>query len=1797
MASRWEDPMRKKREEEREAASAGARQADSAGQEEGQAITSVTPDVVARARDAAEAQAPRKSAFETYEAEIIKPDVAYMPASGVLSNGKIAYDFSHLSQGGLNDAARMSAMIPDDSERKNFLSQVDSERENRTRRARGMNALNGIALLGLDGNAINANTADASTVIKGINLIADDDERARARDAFLTLTKTPGSRFYGMELGTDSLGTFLDSAALQKSDYNATVRYYGGLFYGDGQHDEEDAHRYLSEYADIITDHDSAYARSQLIYALDKAYTAVTGAAVPPPPQEPQEEEEEARQEEAQEAPQQTEEPPQEWPEPAPGAISEATSEWQAEAAPRLEDAGVTVPYMNGAYDRVSPENRVMLERYLDSPRGQEMLREREKDGAEGADDAQADQTGAQGAGVAGAAAPSAGRVGAGAIGLGMAGTGTPGVGLSSPGGLNASGYVPVEDDGDVAAALMSGRYDRVAPEDRKTFDLYLKSPTARKALGVFEADQADVDNTGAENVVRRNMGALGQTAYSVMEMIESEDFPSELYGIAVATMARLGFRADELEQQGLLGGDESLPLLERLLTTDEDAVKEVQNLYDARDALLSQQAQMREQTHRQSEQTLREARIAVRNGTASDEQRQLVVKNADVTPYELYSDGSYFDAMLEVGAYFASPDGGESAYEGSAVARGVSACGVVDDAAYRASLEAGMGALLEEDATLAHSLGLSLEAYYAASGGMSMDTLCQRAATRMSRQGASITQEDRQALEMPYGEGVGAGVIIGLSLRYGTQEFFASYGEALYMGLTQMNVVRTAGKMQLEYSQKYGTFGREVYRRDLLDLANSGTVSQEFADALKRALDETGDIFGIGIDPEAYGLIREGSSNIRKDQEPIYTYVRKNGTEGENRAFALISNMTTNAWQAGTETAVTAITGNAKLGFAVGYSALQWNDSYRARLSDGYRMKTAAHLASVDTLGSCFANVGTFEGIYGRITGLNALQRSGFFSAMQNNPSGAIKGLASIRRYSVSNALFEGGKAFVQNTLDEAVVDEFKEGVVQQIIDKTIAPLFRLADAGEEIGMSDVLRSLLNVTDVDVVGVAEDVKDSFVDAAVTSSLFSLAGAVGAGIGGYRSVKSASDIAAGKSQDVSSFVDAAKQDLEDEAFCARIDELAQNARADEETASSILMNRGEDGLMDRAARARAQQQRHEQQAEASTAAMRSALAIMDSAQAKRDQGDLSLETAQEIVDAGMAFAKHKAGLDEHTRAARQKKKEADDALGGVLQTARANAQTKLRKEYAQAMDAIRSDRRLREADLDRRIEQFDGEISDIERRLVEANEIGLDEEKIGHLLDQMETLQIERDDLTREKAAGRTDAQTAHATKQKTRKQLGQKMETWDVIGKDAGEADGTSDLLSDPVSQEPSVSQTQELAKRLYDQTGVELVVAPLAEHVRALYDRETGRLMLSSRMGTGERARQVVMHELTHYIENTSGYDQYAQSALEAAYDGDETAMKQDAQEIRARYGEAGIHLGEDGVYSELVAQATERVIDAASKMTGTDSENLVYDLLGKRMSFPVRVFTRLNQFLAKLRAQRQGTVRQYDALVKARDNLKTAIAQAGKWQKGMGERNQASEEAETDAGRPQMQFAIEYDRNNRPYVVVEEDILEGVPKEKWVKTARDVLKDKFLNGIELKGENVLVTGKSRREITGSNYTDNLRNHAPDQYADKLRAVNNMDEMVRAAQDYVPEEPNHERKDDIIGFQVGKVIFEIGSNAYRATVAIAKTKSGQKRLHDILKMEKTRIEKEDPAYGFAQKRRTPTDSGSSSDLYHSTR
>ena len=214
----------------------------------------------------------------------------------------------------------------------------------------------------------------------------------------------------------------------------------------------------------------------------------------------------------------------------------------------------------------------------------------------------------------------------------------------------------------------------------------------------------------------------------------------------------------------------------------------------------------------------------------------------------------------------------------------------------------------------------------------------------------------------------------------------------------------------------------------------------------------------------------------------------------------------------------------------------------------------------------------------------------------------------------------------------------------------------------------------------------------------------------------------------------------------------------------------------------------------------------------------------------------------------------------------------------------------------------------------------------------------------------------------------------------------------GAEDYLNADVSRGNLDPVTQKLASSLKQKTGLELIVMPLADKVRGFYDRENGRLILSSRIGAGEQMRQVVMHELTHYIESTKNYAAYEKAALEAAYRGDTEAMDRDAAEIRKTYEDAGLPCD---VNKELAAAATEKLMASLGAWGRTGSETLVYDLLGAKQSFPIRVYNKLTQFLARRKAQKAGgaAAENYKALVRARDALRQAILEAGTWKKGTG------------------------------------------------------------------------------------------------------------------------------------------------------------------------------------------------------------
>ena len=143
----------------------------------------------------------------------------------------------------------------------------------------------------------------------------------------------------------------------------------------------------------------------------------------------------------------------------------------------------------------------------------------------------------------------------------------------------------------------------------------------------------------------------------------------------------------------------------------------------------------------------------------------------------------------------------------------------------------------------------------------------------------------------------------------------------------------------------------------------------------------------------------------------------------------------------------------------------------------------------------------------------------------------------------------------------------------------------------------------------------------------------------------------------------------------------------------------------------------------------------------------------------------------------------------------------------------------------------------------------------------------------------------------------------------------------------------------------------------------------------------------------------------------------------------------------------------------------------------------------------------------------------------------------------------------------------VVVEQDILQGVPQNEWAKTVKDNLRKKFPHGIPVGNNEIFIDKQSRQEMMYSRYTQWLKRERPDAFADKLRATNNSDEILLASKNYVNEGLNHTRKDNIRDFARGRVLLRVGNYDYTADVIVGMRENGNMILYDIINLQPTRI------------------------------
>ena len=304
-----------------------------------------------------------------------------------------------------------------------------------------------------------------------------------------------------------------------------------------------------------------------------------------------------------------------------------------------------------------------------------------------------------------------------------------------------------------------------------------------------------------------------------------------------------------------------------------------------------------------------------------------------------------------------------------------------------------------------------------------------------------------------------------------------------------------------------------------------------------------------------------------------------------------------------------------------------------------------------------------------------------------------------------------------------------------------------------------------------------------------------------------------------------------------------------------------------------------------------------------------------------------------------------------------------------------------------------------------------------------------------------------------------------------------------------------------------------------------------------------TNNPVMEVLFHELTHHLETKKDYASFAKYALDYIANDMGADVQTLKENIIKDYAEGGITLDDHGAERELVAKFTE------SKLFR--DEAAVNRLYNTNPSLFQRIYYWIQDSVKKL------TGTQEEKRLLEAQNLFQKVMKSG-------------QKLEAESG-DNVQFKIDRDATNTPFVEIEEDILKGVPQEKWAKTVRNSIKEQFNEPLIIGGTIIESNSNGRKEITDSESARTEKRKRPEVYADKLRATKNSKEIIEAAQNWIEEEPEHERKDDIYDFGRGKVKFRVGGNDYLADVVIAQHFDGKNTLYDITRISPTNIKQKE--------------------------
>lgn len=315
------------------------------------------------------------------------------------------------------------------------------------------------------------------------------------------------------------------------------------------------------------------------------------------------------------------------------------------------------------------------------------------------------------------------------------------------------------------------------------------------------------------------------------------------------------------------------------------------------------------------------------------------------------------------------------------------------------------------------------------------------------------------------------------------------------------------------------------------------------------------------------------------------------------------------------------------------------------------------------------------------------------------------------------------------------------------------------------------------------------------------------------------------------------------------------------------------------------------------------------------------------------------------------------------------------------------------------------------------------------------------------------------------------------------------------------------------------------------------------------------------ILAHELTHSIEGTDEYNSFKEIVKRGLIDHGrnwESLMDEIRYEYEPRYASMGQEFTDADCESETIAKAAQAMFEDDATLEAFVEQNK-----NAATRFMHKLTQAVKRFREDISAKRNYNRGELDEDARAEQLALRQIEDLrDRFAKALLKTKKSFEESETNS-----KFSIKYDKNNTPYVEIDNDVLEGIPKSQWVEEIKKYIPN--ISTIQVGNSKIDVNAKTRNEMLYSEYTKWIAKRDSEKYHDKLLTVTQLNEIVKATRDYVNEGINHPRKDNIKQFARGTVNFKSGENEYQAKVVCGIMSSGKSILYDIISLKPIQIDK----------------------------